>query len=1240
MKQSKKIISLIIAVAMLISAVSVLGLIPASAAPGDRFVFDNPDNAWKGQKVSKIEVVDGYGQVSYAAGAANQDQTVSERSFLLADKSFRTGDVVQLAHCDLLESTHYRLNFDLYTEDDLSDFYIEMHAGPSNGNFEKNFSVVFKGNEVSSRATVLSNESGTKAYNMSFDFVTPDRWETRGDSTKKWWQYEHLQVSLCAKRGATLGAYKLHKITVTELYSYTVKDSDGATLGTVYGLAGDDTAKLFDASGINSDNLAYTSITPATIADNTTEITVTYDTVKTLDVYNQDSQKIGTVSAQNGDDVYTLIENSEYNYEHSRFTVSPATVAADTTSVTVTYVYSHEHNVYDDANNLLGSIWAFTDDSSYEVLADTEFDKEGFEFAVEPEIIDSDDCDLIITYTEIAVQDIDFGVDYCGNPNATGYNYWAYFYNNQYATLELVHDEDNDNYKIHTINWPTGGVKINANTEWMYRSVLLANKFASSGLLAGKTYRVQYEISLDDDFWKPENLTTEFRFGATVGNGLVATTVPGAFIQIPGNEIENYIVKTDTLENTKVYTVSVDVTLPTSGWDTSTEAWTHAKRNISMSIYGCDYTLDNVKIYNMYDIPVEDSNGKSLGTVLGRIGDNQSKAVAKYLTNADYDISVADTSAVIENLDTPIIATKTLKYCYAQVGDFASYPTGSSRWMYISGHEGVGATGILKVDNGEVHPVPNDVGGGFKWNGDLNNRAVLISNTTGASGLVGGEDYVLRLIVKIDTQFFSLSNLEAQVAFENYIWATPQKNMTGIMAFDDISEYVKSSYSSGTNVYYTIDLPFTLPSDKTDKNVLVSIYDSEDPKGTTDFYITKAYVLRKTSAKLTLADGSHKATGLTGYLGYEIGDTISDDGLVKYVGVTNTFGYNEINSYKILNAIRRGDCDGNFIINASDLIYMRQYLLGVESDDYDIFGLNANATSKDDTTINLLDLVSLKKKLASMSESDIPSNLHFGDYELAWNYEFSDANVNGDYLDAQQTSNPLSDVTYVRTSDSRVMGVENGILSYGPAYEGGNIIVPDEITTKTTMNFAYGYFEIRAKLPFNSANVPAFWFKSDGTLSKSGTGLQEIDLMETFGSADTVSTCLHYWNGNTHYNTNALTGRSLSFDTSNLDTTQFHNYGMEWYKENGVSYIAFYIDGIHIKTMNASSLNGNTPDFSNPVYFLLSNSAASQSYYDEVKDWATDTTVAGADDFPMNIEVDYIRLYQSTSNNGNILVTK
>ena len=204
------------------------------------------------------------------------------------------------------------------------------------------------------------------------------------------------------------------------------------------------------------------------------------------------------------------------------------------------------------------------------------------------------------------------------------------------------------------------------------------------------------------------------------------------------------------------------------------------------------------------------------------------------------------------------------------------------------------------------------------------------------------------------------------------------------------------------------------------------------------------------------------------------------------------------------------------------------------------------------------------------------------------------------------------------------------VISPSDNYGAGNTIACDAITTKTTMKFTYGYLEINAKLPFSSANAPAFWLKSSSADSSDPTF--EIDLLETFGSTNSISTNIHCWVGDTDYSANAVTGRSATI----VDTDAFHKYGVEWYKENGVSKIAFYVDGNLIKTLSKANIGCNL-DFNQEMYLMLENVPITEEYYENISDWAASATAATHSDYPMDVCIDYVRLYQSASNSGNTL---
>ncbi|MBO4733270.1 MAG: family 16 glycosylhydrolase, partial [Clostridia bacterium] len=583
-----------------------------------------------------------------------------------------------------------------------------------------------------------------------------------------------------------------------------------------------------------------------------------------------------------------------------------------------------------------------------------------------------------------------------------------------------------------------------------------------------------------------------------------------------------------------------------------------------------------------------------------------------------------------QSITRAIVLNKVLKQNIVERVDFGSTYY-SSNWRYITVDAGLAALEIVdgKVHSKMVSGVAKTVTGV-----DYNNRAVLIRDgAIGVTGLVPGETYRMKFDLEIDTGKASLSNLKADIACGVQLWSLVSGGKT-LYDAGTLQDHILSQNADGDRVTYTIGLDFTVTAEGwgsgTVFNAMLSVY--TDNEYNIEYWLDNVYIIKKTRAIVEHPRDVSISSTAYGYEGDEIGTAYSDNGLAKFVNVNDTvYGWKETPvTAKSFDAIYRGDVNGDFAISVSDLTSLKRLLFGIDGT-YDDFGANANADSAFDKDIDICDLISLKKKLTNTLLA--PSYLKYENYALVWNAEF-DGNRIPDEFDSQWSSDRKDDVTYVGAGDKKTTKVENGILTYGSVYENGTIITPDHITTKTTMNFTYGYFEVRAKLPFITANLPAFWFKSDGALYKTGTGVHEIDLLETLGSTTSIYTNIHYWNGSVHYSCNAVGGRS--FNVSSLDVNEFHNYGMEWYRENGVSYISFYVDGNYIITIDSSMLNGATPDLCNPLYFLLDNGAVSASIHKSF----TNTTIATAADFPQNIEVDYVRLYQSRSNEGSVLVVK
>ena len=362
-------------------------------------------------------------------------------------------------------------------------------------------------------------------------------------------------------------------------------------------------------------------------------------------------ESIGTIGSFPGVNTESLITGSVYDKEGFSFTVEPEVLAADTENIVVTYAAKRELNVYDaDTGALLGTVFAVDDDDCYELIENSLYKKEGFNFDVEPEVVEPDTEAIYVTYTEAPVQMIYFDKNYRGNPGSASFASWQQLATDGNGTLEIVED------KLRPRTWETGGIKMTAKTEFSNRAFVLANNYGKSGMAAGKTYRVKMVITVDTQYWTINDLNAQIKFGSNVWNDLSGN------IELTGEDLAALVLS--TIENGTVvdYHLSMNITIPEG-----------AKNNIVMSIYGFKtetneqtgeestsgvyYTVDDVEIWNTFDIEVEDQNGEVLGTVKARKGDKVEMAAADYLgVHGDYKYTA--TAETVTSLEEPIVLKK------------------------------------------------------------------------------------------------------------------------------------------------------------------------------------------------------------------------------------------------------------------------------------------------------------------------------------------------------------------------------------------------------------------------------------------------------------------------------------------------------------------------------------------------------------------------------------------------------
>lgn len=150
------------------------------------------------------------------------------------------------------------------------------------------------------------------------------------------------------------------------------------------------------------------------------------------------------------------------------------------------------------------------------------------------------------------------------------------------------------------------------------------------------------------------------------------------------------------------------------------------------------------------------------------------------------------------------------------------------------------------------------------------------------------------------------------------------------------------------------------------------------------------------------------------------------------------------------------------------------------------------------------------------------------------------------------------------------------------------------LTTRTSFEQTYGYFEMRAQMPSGTGGWPAFWLYS-------ATG-SELDILEVITEkAETIRMTVH-----DKSLTNGAVGGTDFVPTA---TTAFHTYGLLWSAET----LTYYIDGLAVYSLaTPANMHG-------PMYVLL--------------DLAVGGLASAPDpnNLPTGFQVDYVRAYSLDS---------
>ena len=368
------------------------------------------------------------------------------------------------------------------------------------------------------------------------------------------------------------------------------------------------------------------------------------------------------------------------------------------------------------------------------------------------------------------------------------------------------------------------------------------------------------------------------------------------------------------------------------------------------------------------------------------------------------------------------------------------------------------------------------------------------------------------------------------------------------------------------------------------------------------------------------------------------GDDVSLTGFdktVSYIGIrfyhrgytyANTEGatlqfVNEIGFYggSVLGPM--GDMNMDTKVDILDLIRLKRY--------------NADSTvAIDETNELLVDFEGSSAQLAALRTYLLTGSWHtptlFADegYTYVWGDEFNAKTLNSNkWVNAVVEKNDT-----VIASNETNLTLEDSSLNLrvnGEKKKDGTTLyhIAEGLRTHSTMNFQYGYLEMRVKTPIQGGIGPAFWLtglcgpKTSTTYNSLTWDYNfedyctEIDILEQYRRTGVFFTTLHKWypgDGNAYSN---------NWITHQIDG-EYHTYGFKWTPDE----MSVYVDGAKCYSYDLSE------NFDKTGYNTTMDGFRSPHYLRITNDVTTDIEIEGGPELTADVDctlsVDWIRLYQ------------
>ena len=196
------------------------------------------------------------------------------------------------------------------------------------------------------------------------------------------------------------------------------------------------------------------------------------------------------------------------------------------------------------------------------------------------------------------------------------------------------------------------------------------------------------------------------------------------------------------------------------------------------------------------------------------------------------------------------------------------------------------------------------------------------------------------------------------------------------------------------------------------------------------------------------------------------------------------------------------------------------------------------------------------------------------EYKFVWGDEFDGEVLNPDKwtLKAKMGGNERVKLS----ADPDTVFVKDGKLHLvAHKIEDGTYKVPISVITQDTMNFKYGYVEIKAKVPYMNGVWPSYWTQSTANRhmaplleADNKLVMAEVDIFEIFANNRVAANYIKWvldkdeqnpekprvWYYANAFRTKAKTFTDEEFKTIN---DEYHVYGYEWTED----FIRMYFDG-------------------------------------------------------------------------------